>query len=169
MPVLAGQAVTAAQWNLDTLGGTVIARHRRTSNSSTASSSTPVGILRLDDIPITAGRSYWVVTSSLVIHSSTANDVVRVGAYYTTDGSTPTGASTLLGIVQETVDATANPPAQPLSVMYFPTVDEIFSVFLGVARQAGAGNADVLGSTTFPIDLYIIDMGEDPGATGTNL
>lgn len=169
MPVSAGQTATAAQWNLDTLGGTIIARGRRTSNSSTSSSTTPTGVLRLDDIPLTAGRAYMVMTSSLVLHSSTANDVVRAGIYYTTDGSTPTGSSTLMDFVQEAVDITSNPPAQPIVIGYFPAGTETLSVLLAVSRQTGAGAADLLGSSTFPIDIYVIDRGEDPGSTGTSL
>src|SRR5688572_4356855 len=122
--VLAGNIIYAddIEDELDVAPQGLIARGRRESNST--STTTEVGVLRIDDIPLTGGRSYLVQTSSLVLHSSVANDVVRAGIRYTTDGSPPSTSSTLMGIVQERIDATANPPAQPLVVGYFPASDE---------------------------------------------
>lgn len=169
--IAAGNLILASETReaLDERAYGLLQRARRTSNSSTANSTTPVSVLRLDDLPIIGGRAYLIQTSSLVLHSSTANDVTRAALYFTTDGSTPTSSSTLLAITQKTVAATANPPTSIISMMYFPTVNETLSLLLTVSRQAGAGNADILAGTGFPIDIYVHDMGVDPGDTGVDL
>lgn len=169
--IVAGNLILASETReaLDERAYGLLQRARRTSNSSTSTSTTPVNVLRLDDLPITGGRAYLIQTSALVLHSSNATDVARAALYYTTNGSTPTSSSTLLAITQKTVSATANPPTSVLSVMYFPTVDETLSLLLTVSRQAGAGSVDILAGTGFPIDIYVHDMGVDPGDTGVDL
>lgn len=167
MPVLAGDTATAAQWNLDTLGGTLIARGRRETNSTTTTSE--VGVLRLDDIPILAGRTYIIDTSSLSMDGNTANDILRATIRYTTDGTTPTTSSTILVLAQElqanaSFSVFCNPRAS-----YTPAGNETLSLLLTVARATGAGTVGMVGSATNPIELFVIDMGEDVGDTGTDI
>lgn len=165
MPIQSGSRALAS--DVVTATRKLVARGRRESNST--ATTTEVGVLRIDDVPITGGRAYFVQTSSLVLHSTVPADRVRASIRYTTDGSTPSTSSTLMGIVQEQVDATANPPAQPALVGYFPSSDETLSLLLTVSRQAGTGSVDILGSSTFPIEVFLIDMGVDPGDTGVDI
>lgn len=146
----------------------LIARGRRESNSTSTTSSQ--GVLRIDGVPLLGGFAYEIDCSSLVIHSSVANDVVRASVFVDTTGAAATTASTLLGIAQERVDSTTNPPAQPLKTDYYPANDIASASFLlAVSRQSGTGNGDLLGSGTFPIAMLIKLNGLDPGDTGTDI
>lgn len=145
----------------------ILARGKRTTNSTTT--TTEVGVLRLDDVPIQAGRTYLIYTSTLLADSSVANDGVEGLLRYTTDGSTPTTSSTILA---QTVDVQTN-AAQSTDVAviasYTPAADETLSVLLTVARTTGTGNVGLLGAATTPIELFIEDKGLDVTDTGVDV
>lgn len=139
----------------------------RTSNSSTT--TTEVGVLRIDDIPITGGHRYEIKTNSIIIHSTTANDVVRAAIRYTTDGSTPSTSSTQLCVAQDAIVNTSFPPSTVASGTYVPATDETLSVLLTVSRQTGAGNVQIIGSATLPTELTIVDLGIDTADVGVDV
>lgn len=145
----------------------VIARGRRESNST--ATTTSQGVLRIDNIPFITGLAYRITAFSLVFHSSVANDVIRASIFGDFTGAAATTGSTLMGIAQERIDATANPPAQPLITDYYPSANVTGSLLLAVSRQTGTGNGDLLGSSTFPIAMLVELMGPDPGDTGTDI
>ena len=139
----------------------------RTSNSSTT--TTEVGVLRIDDIPILSGHRYKIETNSITLHSTVANDVVRATLRYTTDGSTPTTSSTQLCDAQLSAVNTTFPATSIASGSYVPGSNQTLSVLLTVSRQTGSGNAQLLGSSTFPIEIYINDLGPDSGDVGVDI
>ncbi len=171
MSVNAGSKARASRYNTDILPGTVIARGRRSTNSSASTSTTLVPVLRLDDIPITAGRLYRISTAPLGMDSTVAADTIRAAITYTTDASTPTISSTILpgGLVQTGQASAANGEYPVINTTYAPAGDETLSLLLSVARQAGAGSVLLLGDTINIIEVLVEDIGVDPGDTGTDL
>jgi hypothetical protein len=161
-----GQKLPAAQ--LSTAGplpqGT-LPRGNRITNSSTT--TTEVGVERVDSIPIVAGRLYRICTSPLVL-SSTANDIVRAIIRISTSGSATT-SSTVLDFVQQPVTNTSFPGSVPLQTLYTAPSTATLSVLLSVSRQSGTGNASILGASTFKIDLWVEDIGVDQGDTGVDI
>jgi hypothetical protein len=162
----AGQILTAGTFNSKTRK--CIARARRTTNSGT-SAGAATAVLRLDDKPMVGGRTYritWIAKAN----STTANDTIRGQLYHTTNGSTPTTASTNTpGGAAETSNA-GNGGTLVCVTDYTPAVDETFSVLLAVLRTGGAGNASFTSNgSTLLTEIYIDDMGDDPGDTGTDL
>jgi len=145
----------------------IIARGNRTTSSTTT--TTEVGVERLDDIPVYAGRSYKIWTSPLNLDSSVANDVVLAAVRYTTDGSTPSTSSTVLSAIQERCDDATNGPVLPFCCDYSPAADQLLSVLLSVGRVSGTGSVSIIGSATRPINLNVEDMGPDPGDTGVDI
>jgi len=139
----------------------------RTSNSSTT--TTEVGVLRIDDIVTTAGHRYEIKVNAIALHSTVNGDVVRANIRYTTDGSTPTTASTALTDAQLTVNNTTFPTTNIASGSLVATLGQVLSVLLSVQRISGSGNAQILGSATFPIELYINDLGPDSGDVGVDI
>jgi hypothetical protein len=162
--------VTGAQWKviLDEIErrGSPMWGNRQTSSSTT---TTEVGVLRLDDCPVLAGRFYRINAGTLLLTATVANDVTRASLRITTDGSTPTTASTLIALAQDRVDNTSFPPTQALSVIFAPGSDQTLSVLLTAARVAGTGSSGIGGASTNPIELYIEDLGTSPGDTGTDI
>ncbi|MEV4417035.1 hypothetical protein [Catellatospora sp. NPDC049609] len=146
----------------------LIARGQRTTNSA-ATTTTEIGVLRIDNIPILGGYAYTILTSALSLHSSVAGDRLRATVRADTTGAPATVGSTVLGLTQDQCDTTANPPTQPATCELYPTVDGTLSLWLGVQRQGGTGNVDILGGPTFPISLLVYFMGRDPGNSGVSL
>lgn len=167
---LSGDIIFAADTALGWKAGTVIARGRRTTNSATTTSE--VGVLRLDDVPLVGGRLYWIGTNAVALDTGNTADSARCNLRYTTDGSTPTTSSTALAMGQaKPVDA-AVAETVSVSAFYIPASDETFSVLLTVQRATGTTAAVGLTGGTgqpSPIDLFIQDCGVDPGDTGTDI
>jgi len=145
----------------------IIARGNRTTTSTTT--TTEVGVLRLDDVPMYAGRTYKIWTSPLWLDTSVAADVAAAYLRYTTDGSTPTTSSTIMDAAQAPLANASFQNTVTINVQYSPSVDTLFSVLLTVVRVNGTGNISIISSATAPIDLVIEDIGLDPTDTGTDI
>lgn len=163
----AGQILTARTFNMKVRK--CIARARRTTTSSTSSSSTPVAVLRLDDIPILAGHTYritWIAKANTTV----AGDVTRGIMHFTTDGTVPTSANAqVLGSTASTTEAGTGSTLVCVTD-YTPSVDQTYSVLLSIFRNSGTGAVSFASNaTTILTQIYIDDMGDDPGNTGTDL
>lgn len=145
----------------------VLGRAKRTTASTTT--TTVVGVLRLDDIPIKSGHLIKIQSSPLHLKTDVANDTIYASYRYTTDGSAPTTASTLLALSQLRVTASASDQATTLTAWYTPAADETLSVLLCVTRAAGTGNVNIDAGATFPIEFTVHDDGVDPGDTGVDI
>ncbi|HET8716673.1 MAG TPA: hypothetical protein VFM50_02895, partial [Nocardioidaceae bacterium] len=133
----------------------VIAQHTRSSNSSATSGSTELGILRIDSVPLYAGRIYRIGTNSLLVDGSIANDVARVFLRANSAG-TATTSSTQLAIGQTVVPNVSFPNGIQVSCLYAPASDETLSILLSVGRQTGTGSFVVLGSASgVPMQLSV--------------
>lgn len=155
--------LTALAGDIDPRPLGVIARGRRGSDKTTITSES--GVLRLDDIPIIAGRLYRVWGQF-----SVNNQTVRVipTLRYTTDGSTPTTGSTVMeeAVFNSTAVASTGGTAR-VSGLYTPGSNQTLSVLL-TAQSSGAA-ITVFGASNEHCDLIIEDCGIDPGDTGTDV
>lgn len=165
--ILAGQTLTASLLNSKFQKN--IARARRTNNSSASTSTTSVGVLRLDDKPIKANRAYRI-TWKASFDVATATDTMRGLIRYTTDGSTPSTSSNLLAGSGGETSFTSNATASTVTVStsYTPVTDEILSVLLCVQHNVGTSSSIMQADGgIFLTEMWIDDMGDDPGNTGT--
>lgn len=163
--VLSSTTLGALAAYIDDTRTGVLARGKRTSNSSGA--TTEIGVLRLDDIPISSGHLIYVCTSAIRIFSTVASDDVAAVLRYTTDGSTPTTSSTEAGRAIAKVSGASVDRGGWVapSGSYTPAGDETLSVLLSVVRTNGTGTVNLLAN----MELFIVDLGIDPGDTGTDL
>lgn len=143
----------------------LLRRGRRTTGSSTT--TTEVGVLRVDSIPIISGHVYAILTSPLAIISTVANDTPRANIRVDATGASATTASTQLDLMQIPVTSTTNSPLIPLTALYVSATTGLLSVLLSVSRAAGTGSVSIGAGTINPVDLLILDFGVDPGNTGT--
>ena len=61
-------------------------------------------------------------------------------------------------------------PEQQANFAYYPaTANVTLSVLLTVAHVGGVGTASIFADANNPIDVYIEDVGPDPGASGINI
>jgi hypothetical protein len=168
MTALAGTTATAAEHNTDTRK--IVARGSRATDSSATTGITAV--LRLDDIPIIGGRLYEIKTSSLHLDSTVIDDHIEARITYTTDGTTPTSGSTILPGAKtqgrQSVSASFGED-RVICTLYAPATDETLSLLLCVRRDSGTGSVSIGGLNGWLIDMWVTDMGEDPGNTGTSI
>ncbi len=169
MVFAAGEILTAAKLNRYT--NTRVARARRTTNSSGSTSTTSVGVLRLDDIPVFAGISYKI-TWKANFDVGTAADTMRGIIRHTTDGATPSTSSAILPGSGGEALFTLNTSAFGCTIEtdYTPSSDQLLSLLLCVQHNSGisAGIMQADG-TTFTTDMYVDLVGDDPGNTGTSV
>lgn len=147
----------------------ILARGRRTTSSS--STTTEVGVLRLDDIPIWGGFLYHIFTSIIPINSTVTGDTMFARIRYTTDGSTPTTSSTILpgAEMQCRENDSSWHETKIIVTHYTPVVDETLSLLLTVGRLNGTGSVQSVGSAVTVVDLRVDSNGVDPGDIGVDI
>jgi len=155
--------------NLACLPGRIVKRGRRI--TATATTTTILGVLRVDSIAVVAGRAYGIHTSGLAIDGATAAAIGRAEVRHTTDGSVPgTGSALLPGAwTRDQTSNTIDGTIQAINGFYFPSTSHTLRILLCIASGAGAVAVQILGDATFPIDLVVTDMGEDPGDSGVDI
>lgn len=154
---------------LETTAQAIIARGRRTTNTGNIT-TTEVGVLRIDDIPVQAGKIYRISTSGINMDASVAADVAlarfRV-AYAVGTGTDATIASTLLSQVRQAVDNITFSNIVPGQAFYIASANGYISVLLSCIRAAGTGNIVMSSTGTEYTEMTVEFGGADPGDTGT--
>lgn len=143
----------------------VIARGRRTTSTGNVT-TTETGALRVDNIPVYAGRLYKISTSNMNMDTSVDNDAARAAIRYSTSGNATT-SSTLGNYLRNTIDSASQSNVHNLVMFYAPAADATLSILLTLLRQSGTGNIIFFCSGTDILDLVVEDLGLDPGDTGT--
>lgn len=161
---LAGAIADPGQYNIDIKK--LVARARRETTSTTT--TTEIAVMRLDSVPVKAGRHYRICTSPLHLLSTVNTDAITARIRYTTDGSTPTTSSTQMGQLTVTRSQAVSDSASMI-LEHTPASDQELSLLLTVGRTIGTGNVSMEGGATFPIILWVDDMGPDTGNVGINL
>lgn len=147
--------------------GQVIRRASRSTSSSTTT-TTEIGVLRLDSIPVIAGRAYMIRVNNMVMVSTVANDVVIARLKYTNSGSA-TIASPEMSALRTSVVSTSGTPILPINANFWASATETLSIILTVQRTGGSGNVSLSPTTGQTIDIVVQDAGTDPGDTGVDL
>lgn len=142
--------------------GTIIARANRTTSSSTTTSE--IGVLRLDSIPIVSGVVYKIISAPMYILSTTG-DIVNIRFRGNTAGAATTG-STQIGQGFQTITNSIQPTSAILNIIYPSATTGSLSVLLSVARSSGSGNTQVFGTSEFWVEIGSI---ADPGDTGVDI
>jgi len=142
----------------------VIKRGRRTTATG-AITTTETGVLRIDNIPVVAGRLYRISTTNINMDGSVANDIGACRIRVSTAGAATT-ASTQIANIRQTIDDPTNSNIVPENCFYVPGSSGTLSVLLSAVRVAGTGNVVVFCSGTDILDMVITDEGVDPGDTG---
>jgi len=146
----------------------VIARARRTT-STAGVTTTETGVLRIDNIPMKAGRLYQISTGPINMDGSVDNDIGKVGIRLSTSGAATT-ASTLIGYMRQTTDSAAQSNVVNVNAWYLSPTDATVSIILTLVRQTGTGSFIIFCSASGDIlDFVVQYAGVDPGDTGVVL
>lgn len=142
----------------------IIARGERATSSTTTTSI--IGVLRLDNVPLTGGRGYQIWTSTLHADGTVANDVIRADLRITIDGSAAGTANARIVNAQMLQPSASAGEQLNCTGLYVPGADLTFSVLLCVARAVGTGSVGLVSAGDFPIQLTVEDIGVAPSNTG---
>lgn len=146
----------------------IVKRGRRTTSTGNVT-TTETGVLRIDNIPVLAGRWYQISTGPLNMDGSVDNDIGKVQIRASQSGAATT-ASTLIGYMRQTIDSAAQSNVVNLNAWYLAPSDGTLSVILTLIRQTGTGNIIIFCSTSGDIlDMVVQFAGNDPGDTGVVL
>jgi hypothetical protein len=140
-----------------------IAWGRRTTISSTSTSSTALGVLRIDNIALKAGRAYTIATGTLHPTSTVNTDNIRLEIRISTSGTATTSSSVLVGAQAYEVYGNTS----MLRAKYVPGADQTVSILLCVARESGTGNVQLYADGTRITEMDVIDDGPSVSNTGT--
>lgn len=144
--------------------GIVIARGNRAATSSTTTTS-EIGVLRLDSIPIETGGVYEICTGQLYLLSTVTNDTITAKMRVSTSGAATTSSTALGNGLQLKTDS-VQPPSAPMNNIYVASTTGSLSVIITVQRTSGSGNVSIFGG----LDLWVRTAGfADPGDTGVDL
>lgn len=154
----------------------VLARGYRITSSGTT--TTEVGVIRLDNIAIFEGRLYRVsLATSTIFNSTVANDLMEGRFYYSITGTAVLGVN-LFGVISlesrtaggvQYTDAVSAFLPSPVAATPDGSGTATLSVAFALARTAGTGTINVPASVTYPIHMIVEDIGPDPGDTGVDL
>lgn len=149
-------------------GARVVKRGRRITATGSIT-TTETGVLRVDDIPVFAGKAYMLKTSNLNLDTSVANDIgdarLRV-AQNAAPGTAATITSTQIGHFRNTIDDASQSNVNDITAFYFPSSDGYLSALITAQRVTGTGNLVVFCSSVEILDLVVLEIGDDPGDTG---
>ncbi len=164
----AGEPITADALNLRTQK--LVQRGQRVTSSS-GSSASEVGIMRIDGAQLYAGYLYVATCPNAGLDVSTNGETPRLNLRYTVDGSTATTSSTQMTMAQADVPDAAVADHHGIWGTYVPSSDVVMSLLLSIVRAAGAGTVVATGGSGAPgpLDLMLWNMGPDTGDTATEL
>jgi hypothetical protein len=151
---------TAVAANTTELGiRKIIKRGRRITPSSTT--TTIVGVMRLDNVALKAGREYTIRVTGLHLDSTVAADALRAEIRFDATGAAATTASNQLqdSIVYGRIVTANSGETKPCEAEVTPGADATYSFILCVARIAGAGNARLFAGANDSIHMKIYDCG----------
>lgn len=140
----------------------VVKYGKRTTASSTATSSTAVGVLRLDSINLKAGQDYTVVTGTLHPTSSVTTDNMRLEIRYSTSGNATTSSTVLAGL--QAFEVYGN--TSLLRAKFQCVADVTVSLLLCIARDTGTGNVQVYADGTRITEMEVRHDGPTVANTG---
>lgn len=162
-PFTALQRARASDINGEVLK--LVRRGTRTANKNTITAE--VGVLRVDSIPVRAGRAYAVMLTNFGVDGAAATDVGLIRVRYDETGAAATTASTQLSAVRMTVDSATEYPIVPFLATYYPGASDR-TLSLLMTAQATAGTINILPDSN-GLDLLILHLGLDPGDTGVDI
>lgn len=165
----AGHTTTGGEWTtildeIDLRG--IVARANRPTNS-TGTTTSEIGVVRLDNVAIKANRLYVVRTNGLDMFSTVAGDTIKVNIRYSTSGVATT-SSTLLVSDYERAHVAGGAGGGTMTIYEDLPVqgsDTTMSILLSFLRNTGTGTCTLLAN----IKMFVEAHGSDPGDTGVDL
>lgn len=151
--IAAGEVITAAFLNealtqFDGYG-------ERTLTSTSNSTSTDIGVLRVSNVDLVGGRAYWI---GYTFHpdSATLTDVVRATVRSSTSGDA-TASSTI--VYKSRTYAAVNVGSRHTMCIFIPPSSATYSFLLCFSRNSGASACTMFCDADRGTELFICNVG----------
>lgn len=157
--------VASLDSRVDVLEAPIIGRGRRTTDKTAI--TVEVGVLRLDGKTVKNGHLYRIGCTDVTWTAPADNHVGRLSYRIDTTGAAATTASALLHFADAAVGSSfVGQSGQTFDTLYAPGANLTLSVLLTATRIGGASAMTLEIGADHPLDMYIEDLGLDPGDTG---
>lgn len=148
----------------------VIARYKRTTNPPPTSATTTAAAVKVAELTValTAGRLYLIRIPQVALFSATAaSSRAQAILTYTTDGSAPSGSSTCVATGQVMLPPSGVVIATNVEGTYTPSTSQTLRVLCSYLCDGNTAQMYCTGDG-WPFEMYVEDLGYDPGASGTS-
>jgi hypothetical protein len=146
----------------------IIAKHTRISQITGVTTTTEVGYMRIDSIPVRAGYTYEVIVPRVNLTASAVGGIGYARLRASTSG-TATTSSTIIGFYrnsQPTNISSTNTNGMIGTIEI--TATGTLSVLLSVIALV-SGTVGLHGSGTEPCWMYVKEVGTTPADTGVDI
>lgn len=145
----------SAAWSND--GAGLVGYGRKDTNSSTTTTS-DLGLIRIDNIAMKQGHLYAIYTGTIQIAGTVSGDSVILRTRYNASGIATTG--TTIGMAADQFAVTGSPVIGLSSIWgaWVAPSDSNMSVLLCLLRRTGTGSVS-LDVGTYVAELFVQDMG----------
>lgn len=179
--VLLGQSVEGAESSastwlaIGTAGGTgrlpSIVGYGSRDTSTGTTTTTPLAVLRVDNIPVKLGNQYSIRLSTLLFSSVAANTNATMRTYLQGGGAVATTSSQVVKIFNSAFIPTTGDGIYAASErIWTPAADDTISILMAIFRLSGTGNVSSFAAATVaPTEIVIEDLGRAVANTGVAL
>lgn len=140
--------------------GVVKFANRPTNKSCTTATT---AILRLDSVPLLAGRTYRIVATGIRGDTDTSTGRYKTEIRMNTSGTAVVGTPSIRRVEAGDTDSAH------VEKYYTPATNQTISLLLTANCYAGAATVNILGTDEGGIDMWVEDMGPAIADTGTDL
>lgn len=135
----------------------LVAIHSRTTTAVAVSTSTEVGVIRMDNIPCRAGYSYEVVMNRIALTPSTlTGPLIGFCRIRVAQGAVATITSTPVGFLRIAQPSSlSNTNTGTMTGVFNATADSTLSFLVTVALVSGTGNVALHSSVNEPSTVYV--------------
>lgn len=143
--------------------------YRDTPGTATAAVEQPY--LRLDNLLLENGESYFAFTPPLIIDSTVAADLVQVALRYSLSGVATTASTQLTLLAQPSKSASGAQNTAMLGKRFTYTGGGtgVMSLLLSFVRSAGTGNVRINATATIPAEITVVHLGTLKANSGVSL
>lgn len=147
----------------------VLIKYGRRETSSGTTTTTALGVLRVDNIQLCTGNQYLIKLNT-TLFTTVANDSATMRAHLNLAGAATT-ASTLITLFNSgAVPNVANGISATASVVFTATSNTTTaSVLMAVFRLTGTGNISAFGDPVVPSEIAVYEVGRNISNDGVSL
>lgn len=159
----------ATKTYVDTTNDNRLRYYAKRTSASPTSTGAEVGILRLDNVMLQAGRAYNIYTSDFLYDGTVSGDTAYARLRFSTTGTAVTTSTDLAAHQGPSMTVGSFQASGYITRTYMPAADVTMSILLTIGRAGGTGAVALVYVSAFAIEIFVEDIGAAVAATGVSL